>query len=135
MQNRSEAYQSVLYFVKEADPVRGVSYHDLVKHVSQFIDVERGFQYQMSRLRRTPREAHTATSRKGCEAIARKYIDQAKRQGLIAYQTRNPTTGEDSDERRVFWNRPARSGGTYGKPEGEAEARLHAAFHRYLRGL
>lgn len=127
MQHRSRAYQAVLYYVREADPVRGVQFDTLAWDVADHVNEDRARAYRLSRLKKAPSETDAETISEGQVGIARKYIDQAHRQGLITYNEDNYPYG-----RTVHWSRPARTGGTHGQPDGEREAREHADFHRYL---
>lgn len=138
MQRRSRAYQAALYFVQEADTVRGVPYADLVSKVAPFVDEERAGLYRISQLKKAPSETLAQTITKGQEAIARKYIDSARRAGIIEYHDltlEDPLDwNNDTHERTVHWGRPARTGGTYSTPDGRREAEEYLAFDRYLHG-
>ena len=128
MQQRSRAYQAVLYFTRRNE--HGINFYDLLFLVADFVDPERAKRYRLSRLKKAPSETDAETISQGQIDIARKYIDQAHRQGLINYIDEETDAGHN--QRTVLWSRPARTGGPYGTSEANREAEENASFHRYL---
>lgn len=109
MQHRSRHYAHIIQLAL-AHSDEGIPFERLVNIIARNIEPERAKEYRLSRLKRTPSETPAETLWKGSQAIARRYIDAAHRQGRITY-FESPTTA-----RRVFPGNPATTGGRYARP-------------------
>lgn len=110
---RSSTYILILKSVMANDD-KGIPYERLVNIAANDIEYDRAIAYRLARLKRTPSETRAETIWAGQKAIARKYIDAARRYGRIKFI-------EKPLERLVKLGEPANTGGAYSRPKTWAE--------------
>jgi hypothetical protein len=99
----------------------GIKYDELVKLTATSVEYQRAKDYRLKQLSRTPNETNAETIWKGQKAIARKYIDAAKRAGRIRYI-------EKPFERIVKLGRPPQTGGAYSRERTWAEEKSSLSY-------